>query len=347
MKTLLALIITLLTGCPSTQTFDVTVLGGAAPKTYGPAANDLERCNLLRQALSEMKANESMVLNAGTFDCDGKNKGTVFFPSDIIVTGKSKEETKLYSNVWSDAQGSAFEIKNGTFSNLTFENQSWQINEDGRTLEFYWGWKRTPDGKDYLKVNNAKVLGEPASVYTVNLNNVGLVGNAWVVYDWSDKGHTWNIDGAKIVSGRQGVSMMAGGNGMQHLNIKNSVINIDTSLSQDVGDTSNRVYGGGYGIVVRGGTANIDNVTIMMKCGPNIEPASFVPRCVGIYDGGDFGSASNPNTYIKITNTRFSIFGNGSKDVYDVFIINPSVREKLSQSGNFGDGPDSGITKNW
>lgn len=324
-------------------------------KSYGPASTDLERCDLLRRALKEAKPADTILLGAGKFDCDGKNKGTVLFPNLNAVVGKGMDLTHIYSNNYGDGQGAGFEIQNGTYSDLTFENQSWQVNEDGRTLEIYPGLKRTPDNKEYAHDEAGNKIVEQAvrGPYAPVLERVKVVGNAWTIYDWDTQslGHFWTIRDSLIVSGRHGVSLMCGGGRMPSALIERTTFDIDTRRSADIGWTSNREVGGGYGVVSRGTdngaskrpTRIIDSV-FKMRCGESGHAASFVPRCVGVYDGHGFGSASSGWNYIEIINPTFEINGNGSKDVYDIHVTNTGAREKLKVVGGKGSGPNGEVT---
>lgn len=318
-------------------------------KNFGPAANDLERCELLREATKLAKPADTILLGEGKFDCDGKNKGTVYFPDNVTVVGSGMNKTHLYSNVWSDGQGSAFEVKNGNYSDLAFENQSYELNEDGRTIEMFAGYKRTPDNRFYAKDENGNKIVEVPNPgpFKAIFKRVKFIGNAWTVYEWATRGHHWVIEDSECYSGRQCFSMMAGGGYFQKLDLIRSKIDIDTMRSQDIGWTSNREVGGGYGVVVRGGVANIVDVEFNLKCGQTPHPASFAPRCVGVYDGHGFGSSSSAWTYVTLTNPKLVINGNGSKDTYDLFFTNPGAIEKLNVSGGTGSGPDGAITRNW
>jgi hypothetical protein len=327
MKALLLslIVITTITSCgwldtqnPLPPKYDVELKNDeTGSKFYGPAKDDKDRCALLKTALKEAKAADTVLLGAGTFDCDGKNAGTVFFPDGIAVVGQGADKTKLWSNVWSDDQGSAFEIRNGTYSDLTFENQTWQVNEDGRTIEFYAGWKRTADNQHYALDATGNKIAEVVNPgpYSATFKSVKFVGNAWTVYDWSGRGHTWNISDSVVVSGRQGISMMSGGGYFQNLNAERVTFDIDTMRSQDIGWTSNQQVGGGYGMVVRGGKATCRDCTFNIKCDGTPHPASFAPRCVGAFDGHGFGSASSPWTYIDLINPKFNVHGTASKDL--------------------------------
>lgn len=354
--TLLSLMI-LLVACglwdtqnPQPPKYDVELKNDeTGSKFYGPAKSDTERCDLLRLALSEAKAADTILIGALRFDCDCRNRGTVFFPDRISVIGQGAERTHLFSNCWSDDQGSAYEIKNGTFQDLTFENQTHVVNEDGRTIEFYAGWKRTDDNIHYAKDASGNKITETANPgpYKATFARVKFVGNAWTIYDWSGRGHTWEIRDSNVVSGRQGISMMSGGGYFQNLNAERVTFDIDTMRSQDIGWTSNQQVGGGYGLVVRGGKATCRDCTFNIKCDGSPHPASFIPRCVGAFDGHGFGSSSSQWTYIDLINPKFNVHGTASKDVFDLFFTNPGAIANLKVEGGSGSGPGGVITKNW
>lgn len=330
--------------------YDIVLKRDNSPdKLYPQSVNDLARCEVLRAVLREAQPKDTILLSNARFDCDGKNKGTVLFPNDISVIGKGMTATKLYSNVYSDDQGSAFEIRSGVFSDLSFENQSWQVNEDGRTIEFYPGLKRTEDNIHYAHDSAGnKIVEQPnPGPFGATLDRVDLAGNAWVVYDWSGRGHHWTIRDSQVRSGRQGVSMMAGGGDFQQADIWRTLFDIDTRRSADIGWTSDRLVGGGYGLVVRGGHTTCTDCTFNMRCGETGHPASYAPRCVGVFDGNNFGSASSPWTYITLVNPTFHINGNGSKDVFDLFFTEPNAKVNLQVTGGAGDGPNGAITRNW
>lgn len=305
-----------------------------------------QRGNLLRRAFSEAYSGDTFILAPTIFDLDGKNKGTLLFPDNITLL--SPGIAHLFSNVWSDNQGQAFEIKNLNATNIWFENQTWQTDEDGRTIEFYTGWKRTQDNAHYLlDANGAKVPDAPPSVYSATFHNCTFVGNAWVVYDWSSHGHHWRLEHCKIISGRQGVSMMGGsGNASVFCDLIQCTIDCDASRSQDVGWTSNIKVGGVYGVCARGGVVRVIDCEFNLRGRPSVSP-SFTPRCVGIYDGNDFDSNCSDWTVIEVLNPRFYINGNGSTDVFDVFMTNQPVRDRLKLVGGYGSGPNGGFTKNW
>lgn len=317
-------------------------------KNFGPAANDLERCDFLRDATKLAKPTDTILLAAGKFDCDGKNKGTVFFPDNVSVVGQGMHKTHLYSNVFSDSQGSAFEVKNGNYSDLAFENQSYEVNEDGRTIEMFAGYKRTSDNRFYAKDANGNKIVEVANPgpFKAVFKRVKFIGTAWTVYDWSARGHHWIVEDSECYSGRQCFSMMAGGGNFQKLDLTRTKIDIDTMRSQDIGWTSNRDVGGAYGVVGRGGTINITDVEFNLKCEGTPHPASFIPRCVSIFDGNGFGSASSGWTYITAKNIKSKINGPGSKHVYDLFFTNNSALEKLKLVGGTGSGLNGTITIN-
>ena len=328
--------------------YDVLLKIGQKYKIYGRAANDIERGDLMRQAIKEMKAGDTLMLGDGRFDCDAKTRGIVRFANNVTVVGQGADKTHLFSNSWSDDQGAAYQVRNGTFSDLTFENQSWQLNEDGRTIEMYDGFKMTPDNLHYLYENGHKVVEEAnPGPFTATFDGVKFIGNAWVVYDWSGRGNTWIIRDCAIVGGRQGVSMMSGGGNYQNAYILRTTFDIDTMRSQDIGWTSNALVGGAYGVVARGGHITVEDCEFHIKGGQTPNRYSYAPRAVGIYDGNDFGSTSSEWTYLELINNRWFINGNGSPDTYDIFMTNHGTKDKLRVSGGYGSGPDGLITKNW
>lgn len=356
MNAILLIILAVLSGCGDTQNpvnpqnYDIELKNDeTGSKWYGPATDDKERCSLLRNALRDSKQSDTLVLGAKTFDCACKERGTVFFPDGISVIGQGRDYTHLTSNCWSDDQGSAFEIRNGTFQKLSFENQTWQVDEDGRTVEFYFGWKRTEDNKSYAKDAGGNKIVEQANPgpFTATFDDVRFIGNAWTIYDWSGRGNTWNVRNSIVVSGRQGVSMMAGGGNFQTFAGENVTFDIDTQRSQDIGATSNNVFGGGYGLVARGGKVSCKDCVFNVKCDGTPHPASFVPNCAGVYDGNGFGSMSSPWTYIDLANPKFNVHGTASKNVFDLFFSQPNTIGNLKVDGGVGSGVGGVITKNW
>jgi len=332
--------------------YDITLKSnGANDKNYGPATNDLARGELLRQAVKDMKSGDTLILGEGKFDMDCKNHGNLLFPDKITVTGKGMDKTHLFSNCWSDYQGSAFEVRNGNYSDLTFENQSpWELYEDGRAIEMYPGLKRTDDNLyyDFIPGTKTKIIEEKnPGPFEAIFDRVKFISNAWVIYEWNARGHSWIIRDSVIVSGRQGVSMMSGGGYFQNAYILRTKFYIDTMLSNDVGSTSGKVQGGGYGVMARGGNIKVEDSEFHMKCGESPYWASYVPRCVGITDGNTFDSYSSPYTNIEIINNRWFIDGNGSPDTYDILITNEEVKSKLKISEGCGSGPNCLIIKNW
>ncbi len=319
---------------------------------YGPASSDLERGNLLRQAVAALQNGDTLFLRAGTFDIDCKNKGNLRWPNNIAVSGAGMDATRLYGNCLSDDQGSAFEIRSGNFADLAFENQSWDVTEDGRTIEMYNGYKHTPDNTRYQMDAGNKVIEDAnPGPFSAVFDRVKFIGTAWVVYDWSDRPHTWTIRDSVVVSGRQGISMMSGGGYTKNVTILRTSIDIDTMRTRDIGWTSNRNVGGGYAIVARGGNVTVTDSSFHMKCGGSPNVSSFVPRCVGIYDGNDFDSTSSPWTAITLNNDTWDIhgdfYGSGSPDTYDMFMTSQPVINRLITNGGTGSGPGGTLTKNW
>lgn len=335
---------------------DITLTNDYTGATYfGPAVDDLARGDLLRLAVSTMTGGDTMLLAAKRFDLDCKNKGNLRFPDNITVVGAGIDETHLFSDCYGDGQGSAYEVRNGLFSDLTFENKSWAIYEDGRTIEMYTGIARTPDNVSFLlDASNQKIYEDTTpGPFTATFDRVKFIGTAWTVYDWSGRGHTWNIRDSRVISGRQGVSMMSGGGYMQTANILRTVFDIDTMRSQDIGWTSkgNPPVGGAYGVVARGGNIKVEDSEFHMKCGDSPHTASFVPRCVGVYDGNDFDSNSSSFTYIILNINRWfmdgDFYGTESPDTYDIFMTNQGVKDKLIINGGCGSGSGCTILKNW
>ncbi len=141
--------------------------------------------------------------------------------------------------------------------------------------------------------------------------------------------------------------MMSGGGYFQNLNAERVTFDIDTMRSQDVGATSNQNFGGGYGLVVRGGNTTCIDCVFNLKCDGSPHPDSFIPRCVGVFDGHNFGSASSQQTHVTLKNPRFNVRGTASKEVYDIFMTNPGAIANLVVEGGAGSGPEGKITSNF
>lgn len=330
-------------------TYDVALKIGENYKVFGPASNDLERGDLIRQAIREMKAGDTLMLGEGRFDCDAKTRGVLVFPDHVTVIGRGSDKTHLFSNSWSDMQGAAYQVKNGTFSDLTFENKTWKLFEDGRTIEMYDGYKRTADNLYYALDENGRRILEEANVgpFMATFDRVKFIGDAWVVYDWSARGNTWIIRDSEIIGGRQGVSMMSSGGHAQNAYILRTKFDIDVMRSMDIGHTSNSEYGGAYGVVARGGNIKVEDSEFYIKGGRTPHRNSYAPRAVGIYDGNDFETRSSSGTSINLIDNRWFIDGNGSQDTFDIFMTNEAVRARLRVSGGYGSNPDGSITRNW
>ncbi len=335
----------------SSSAYDIILTHDETGKVYyGPAASDLERGDLLRQAVATLQNGDTLLLSAGRFDIDCKNKGNLRLPNNIAVIGAGMDQTRLYGNCLSDDQGSAFEIRSGSFADLAFENQSWDATEDGRTIQMYDGTKRTANNVGYEvdPTSHAKIYEQTnVPAFSATFDRVKFIGTAWVVYDWSSPAHTWTIRDSVVVSARQGVSIMSSGGAAKNVTILRTYFDIDTMRSRDIGWTSNRLVGGGYAVVARTGHVTVTDSEFHMKCGTTPSVSSFAPRCVGIYDGNDFDSTSSPWTYITLTNNKWFINGNGSVDTYDMMMTNQPVIDKLIINGGVGSGAGGALTKNW
>jgi hypothetical protein len=318
---------------------------GAQARYSAAEPTALSRGALLRDLSGIAKPGDTLVLNPTDFDLDGKNRGTLLFPDGVTVT--SPGLAKLSSNVYSDDQGAAFEIKSGAFQNISFANHTWKTDEDGQTLKFFTGAKRTPDNAHIvLLALGVELIDTPAGSYVATFNKCEFVGNAWTVYDWSGKGNRWKFEDCRFFAGRQCLSMMHNGDTRTACEAIRCTFDVDASRSADIGATSNRTFGGIYAVIARSGTMRLVDCEFRLK-GKKSEYPSWTPRCVGVFDGHHFGSISDGRTLIEILNCRFLVDGNGATDVFDVFITNEMVRESLKVVGGSGSGPGGTILKNW
>lgn len=345
---------------------DITIVSPGVPdRTYGPAISDLERCDLLRQAVKDAKANDTILLGAGVFDCDGPNKGTVLFPENVTVIGQGMDNTKLFSVMYGDDQGNAFEVRGGTYQDMSFESKSAYWFEDERNVAMWEGLAKTEDGKNYLKdaSGNKVVINPFPGPWTLVMERVKMVAQAWNFYHWNNQAHRYIFRDCVFISGRQGISLM-NNNSLGHTTeIINSVIDVDTYRSTSSGAVSDYDFGGGYGVVARGGASiKITGSTFNIKCertGERYDGKFFtLPNCAALYDGNGFGSASATST-IEFTNNTISLKGGtvatylgglpSGRPInnYDILMTQEGTKSKLKVEGGCGSGPNCAITANW
>lgn len=352
MKKIIPLLFITFAACttlPPTVQYDVVLKNDeTGTKNYGPASSDLERCDLLRAALKDAQANDTILLGAGRFECDGPNKGTVLFPENVTVVGKGMGKTHLRNDLWSDDQGLGFELKGGYYSDLTMETQDAAGNEDARTVGLFEGYAKTPDNKHYLKDEKGNLVYIGTGTWNITMERVEMIGSDWVWYHWNNQRHHFKFVGCHIVSGRQGISLMNNNLGTASAEILDSVFDIDTSLSDSVGWTSNRVWGGAMGVVQRGGSGTvIKGNTFNLKCQTTGYPSSYAPKCTALFDGNNFGSLSGA-AKIEFTNNTIHIDANPalSPDAFDIFMTNAGTRANLVLSGNTGSGVNGEVLIN-
>lgn len=132
------------------------------------------------------------------------------------------------------------------------------------------------------------------------------------IYHWNGVRNNIIVDACDVTAGRCGIIFgVSGGNGTPYQtgSVTNSTITLKPELSNYQGAVTNKLYGGAAAIVVRGGPALVDNVTITGTGG------KLGPRIVGITDWYDSGSSSTNVTLGKLT---MALRQGAAKEIYDL-----------------------------
>lgn len=304
---------------------------GKSVKNYCAAADTpLARAAVLRQAFNEALAGDYILIGAGLYDFP-HTTGNVLFPDGVTISGLGKDVTKLKSDVWSDKQGTAFVLKNTVVQNMTIECDTYQKNEDGRTIGF-----------DPLPT---QILG-----FKARISNCRLIGNAWTVYNWNNLGNYLCIEDSELIFGRHGVSAMGSGSATSQLiDIYRCKFDGDASRSADVGATSDRNYGGVFGVCARGGRVRvIDCEMNLVGMLPRTDGyPSWVPRVCGVID--TFEAGPSDATKIEIANLRCKVIPNGSpvSNCFDIDLKWPTLIKNLIMVGGYGSGVNGAFLKSF
>jgi len=329
-------------------TVDVLRISDGKVFFYQNPNDDKKRADSFRKACKEAIEGDVIHLGPGKFDMDGKNKGQVWLPNKVHIKGSGMDFTHLYSDVHSDAQGSAFRVRNSIVSDLTMENQSWHDNEDGRCVGFDVSclWDPKKPGY-YLKGNeHGGTVTDPIQppVFSVKLHRCKIISNDWAIYNWIT-GSKLEMKDCEVVSGRQGLSAMNSND--QSFDIYRCKFTVDARLSKSVGSTSNKKIGGVYGAICRAGYLRMIDCEFHLYGKANPYPHSYAPRCIGIYDAPDYGGKYVPKTKFEIMNPRFYVEPNDAPEVFDIKMGYKENQKRFRLLGGWGSGPNGKITKSW
>lgn len=307
---------------------------------------DRERGELLRRMVEQMSQGDTLLLAAGrTFDLNGVERGSLRFPDGIRVASIGAGNATLVSAIDSDQQGPAYEICGLQASGVDFVCNTVHANEDPRCIQFRNGRKRDASMRNYEFDAAGKPVYEATVTvpYAASFHACAFYSPDWAVYDWSGIGNEWSFRRCDFSTGRQAISLMSNNPVGAQVLVDRCVIEVDTSWSKSTGHTSHRTWGGGYGVVCRGGEALVRRSVLMLR--GSSQPGSAVPNLVGLWDGNGFGgSPAGSPRIVSIDNTfESSVEEPLVLHKADVWATDAEAKARLMVIGGKGNGPNGTV----
>jgi hypothetical protein len=203
--------------------------------------------------------------------------------------------------------------------------------------------------------DDCSTIGFPAqsagsTPFSATLLRCELIGAGWVFYYWADDPTaappTLTVRDCLIKHGRIGIACGNSANGM-NLTVERTTFIGNAIWSWYGGTVSDPTWGGVVGILVRGGSAKINDCAMYLTgCGNDPADNVWVPRLIGVSDNiGDKGQLFEPagNTRIEIDGLRTVLDAMGSTFVYDVdaTLVKP---ENLVVRAGYGSATNGGLT---
>lgn len=245
---------------------------------FNPIVTPAQRAQAYRVSAANKKPGEALELPDRVFDFELEGPT---YPLGVRVVGEGPTKTILKcAEAWQKPQASAFTLTDGTWlENLTMESSC-------------------------LPEEQSSVVGfsvESPKPRTATLKNVGVTGRSWGIYLWHGTGDTLNLENVAIRAANIGICAgKSSGTDAQFLNASGVRITIDPSLAKQGGAVTNPFDGGSIGVVVRGGLANLFDVTVN-AIGQDVGRG---PMCCAVSDGlGDpIKEPASSQTIINIYN---------------------------------------------
>lgn len=300
-------------------TADITRYRPGAPiKTYSTANDPLARGELFREANDDADHGDVLILGPCAFDL-GKDKN-IILKSAVTYRGMGREDTILNSSIVSDTSGTAFTLTNTILEDMALRVYPHNETEDSRLIGF--------DSK-------------ATTPFVAIVRRCNLLCNDWTVYAWTNVGHALSLEDCQLRFGRIGIANMGSGAGNStSILADRCFFDGDASRSKSIGATSNSVYGGVFGAVVRGGT------TVFTDCRFNIigkisEKPSYTPRVCAITD--QFNSPASTSRKVGIHYSQIKVIPNGA-DPNQCFDLDLRYGSAIV-SYCYGSGPNGEVTK--
>lgn len=209
-------------------------------------------------------------------------------------TGSGRYVTVLAGTNLIDLGGPTFQPQNGKtrIESLSFVNKC-----------------RNPDQDD----GAFGTWDDLAGACDVSLDDVLIQANDWAFFCWQP-GNKFHLTNFAIVTGRVGIANENSGSGSTFL-AEHGTIRGDASLSTSIGATSDKLTGGVFGVIARGGYTLLNDVLFDLKNQPQTglpRPNTFSPRTACVTDRGGQSDVSADSTRIELNNIRWQIDPNGA-----------------------------------
>ena len=180
---------------------------------------------------------------------------------------------------------------------------------------------------------------------TATLEGLYVYGFVWGFYSWHGPNNQYWITDCDFEVARVGITGgRSDGPDAQTIIIKDSRINLNDALSTQGGSVTHPQWGGQAGVLMRGGYAKLDGLTVKAN-GPS--PGTG-PRVVAATDWLDLSSATQ--TVIEVVRLRTALNKNGASELWDIDMRYGKLRtsagpweldwakRELYSGGSFGSG---------
>lgn len=318
-------------------TCDAIVRRGDMEFRFGTSAQGGEsaqvRAQMIQAAFEFAKAGDVITIEPGIYDFGrggpyllppclvrGSGSGVTIFQSEKLIDGEAATPTSAAIGV-----GPSFALQNGTvLVDVSLQTTPWHIYEDGGCVGFL------------PTTTSARAIVQRCEIQA----------NDWAVYNWSP-GNALLLTDSTITSGRVCIAAENSGDG-QNFTIERCTLIGDASLSSSIGATSNRVNGGVFGVVARGGNVRIIDCEMSLK-GETPTWPSFTPRVCGVTDLGGGNDDSATIDAIQITNLRCSIDPNGSDPTrcFDLDLHYSTTQTQFRATPGRGSAIDGTLSRSW
>lgn len=276
------------------------------------------------------------VVEIGTGKFDFGNQPPVMLPK-CKTKGQGKANTLWFSQKQIDvyhadathvvAGGPAWCFQDGSIvEEISFTDDCFNPGEDGGCIGF---------------------LSDTTNAHAV-IRRCACQCRDWTVYNWSPNNRLV-IEDCDLTTGRVAIAAEDSGDG-QEIDVVRSRIYGDASLSKSIGATSNKLTGGVFAAVCRGGRMSLVDCEVNLRGKASASP-SFTPRVAAVTDKGGGNSAPAGNTRIVVYNLRSSIDPNGADPAQclDLDLRYEFVRKQIrcNFANCWGSAADGGLKKNF